>query len=178
MRRSSSSAKIFAERLITDGGDMEGGRRSPSRMRPGKISLGVEKEIANPKVKKLGESPGLEKISRDIWKSRPPIWMKISDSKSCEVKRGTRCKSVHLACPGSASLRLTTIKLRVCEELDEMCTVTRLYIVACSESDPEQYLDAPRRNVPCKCLEMSRNVVGSLSIYNVLTPPLPSPPFF
>ena len=71
------------------GGTIEGGRRRLLRSSPGKTSVGVAKKTAKPREKKLGESPGLEKISRGIWKCRSPIWMKISDSKSCEISRGT-----------------------------------------------------------------------------------------
>jgi hypothetical protein len=68
---------------------MAGGRRSPSRFRPGKTSLGEEKKTANPREKKLGESPGDEKMSRGIWKCRFPIWINISDSKSWDISLGT-----------------------------------------------------------------------------------------
>lgn len=51
--------------------------------------MGDAKKIAKPREKKLGESPGPEKMSREIWKCRSPIWMKISDSKSCDMSLGT-----------------------------------------------------------------------------------------
>lgn len=43
---------------------MEGGRSRPVRSRPGKISSWEEKKKPKPRVKKLGESPGEEKMSR------------------------------------------------------------------------------------------------------------------
>ena len=69
---------------------MAGGRRRPMRSRPGKVCVGEAKKAPKPRVKKLGESPGPEKMSRGIWKSRSPIWMLISDSNSCEFNRGTK----------------------------------------------------------------------------------------
>ena len=42
---------------------MEGGRKRPVRSSPGKISLGDAKKAPKPNVKKLGESPGEEKMS-------------------------------------------------------------------------------------------------------------------
>lgn len=68
---------------------MEGGRNSPARSRPGKISCGEAKKRPKPRVKKLGESPGEEKTSRGTWKWRSPIWMKVSDSKSWDMSLGT-----------------------------------------------------------------------------------------
>jgi hypothetical protein len=47
---------------------MEGGRRRPVRSRPGKTSWREEKKAAKPRVKKLGESPGEEKMSLGTWK--------------------------------------------------------------------------------------------------------------
>ncbi len=43
--------KVSAERLGTDGGMIEGGRRRPSRFRPGKTSVGVLKKTAKPREK-------------------------------------------------------------------------------------------------------------------------------
>jgi hypothetical protein len=42
---------VAAERLGTAGGRMEGGRRSPSRSRPGKTSVGELKKTAKPREK-------------------------------------------------------------------------------------------------------------------------------
>lgn len=46
-----SSEKVLADRFGTEGGRMEGGRRSPSRSRPGKTSVGVLKKTAKPREK-------------------------------------------------------------------------------------------------------------------------------
>jgi hypothetical protein len=54
---------------------IEGGRNKPDLGRPGKTSDGVANNIAKPKLKKFGESPGPENISRDTWKWRSPICM-------------------------------------------------------------------------------------------------------
>ena len=43
--------KVSGERFGTDGGIMDGGRRRPSRFRPGKTSVGVEKKTAKPSEK-------------------------------------------------------------------------------------------------------------------------------
>lgn len=61
---------------------MEGGRSRPVRSRPGKISSREAKKTPKPRVKKFGESPGEEKMSRGTWKLRSPIWMKISEENS------------------------------------------------------------------------------------------------
>jgi hypothetical protein len=45
---------------------MEGGRKSVVRSSPGKMSVGVVKKCANPRLKKLGESPGEANSSRGI----------------------------------------------------------------------------------------------------------------
>lgn len=79
-RRCSSSEKVFALRLGTDGGRIEGGRMRPSRSRPGNRSSGREKKAAKPREKKLGELPGSLKISRGIWNSRWPMQMKMLSS--------------------------------------------------------------------------------------------------
>ena len=68
---------------------MAGGRRRPLRSSPGNTSDGDAKNAAKPREKKFGVLPGELKMSRGIWKSRSPIWMKMSDSKSWEVNRGT-----------------------------------------------------------------------------------------
>lgn len=68
---------------------MDGGRRSWSLSSPGKTSVGVVKNCAKPREKKLGLSPGEEKRSRGIWKSRSPTRMNISLLKSSFVSLGT-----------------------------------------------------------------------------------------
>lgn len=70
-----SSAKTSPERLGTAGGMMEGGRRSPTRSRPGKTASVEENITAKPRVKKLGVSPGA--VKRSFWtrNSRPPMEM-------------------------------------------------------------------------------------------------------
>lgn len=45
------SVNVSGERLGTEGGIMEGGRKRPSRPRPGKISLGVLKKTEKPREK-------------------------------------------------------------------------------------------------------------------------------
>jgi hypothetical protein len=42
---------MSAEREGTEGGAMEGGRRSPVRSKPGKVSVGEAKKAAKPRVK-------------------------------------------------------------------------------------------------------------------------------
>jgi hypothetical protein len=59
---------------------MDGGRKRPSRSSPGKRSSGVEKKMAKPREKKLGELPGSVNSSRGIWNSRWPIEVKMDSS--------------------------------------------------------------------------------------------------
>src|SRR4051812_42674249 len=128
----SSSSKTSADRFGTLGGMMAGGRKRPCRSRPGKTSDGDAKKAANPRVKKLGESPGLEKISRGIWKWRSPIWIKHSASKSCDINRGT--VAGQLGQLKELSLELTCIELRICEELHELRAILWPDVVACRGS--------------------------------------------
>lgn len=42
---------VSGERFCTEGGRIEGGRRRPSRLRPGNTSVGELKKTANPREK-------------------------------------------------------------------------------------------------------------------------------
>lgn len=59
---------------------MEGGRIKPWRFSPGKISSGLLKKMAKPRLKKLGVLPGSENKSLGIWNSRWPMDMKMLSS--------------------------------------------------------------------------------------------------
>ena len=59
---------VSGEWFGTFAGAMEGGRRSPSRGRPGKSSPDLVKLTERLRPKKLEESPGLEKVSRGMRK--------------------------------------------------------------------------------------------------------------
>ena len=81
----------------------------------------MAKKTANPREKKLGESPGDEKMSRGILKLRLPIFMKISVSKSCDMRRGTSAISDLTSL--TQDKHLTAVELRIGEESDKMSAV-------------------------------------------------------
>ena len=128
-----------------------GGRRRPWRFSPGKTSLGEAKKAPKPSVKKLGESPGPEKMSRGILKVRSPIWMTISDSKSCEMSLGTVAHQ--MGYHTGRGTRRTAVELRVGKEFHE-----RLAILWCNVVPLSVSINRLRRQGVDSTLEMPRNV--------------------
>lgn len=105
---------------------MAGGRSRFVRSRPGNTSVRDEKNTVNPSVKKFGESPGLEKMSRGTWKCRSPIWTNVSDSNSWDSRRGT----IGSVWAVSETRRgLTAVELRVCEQPHKVSSIPGLYMV-------------------------------------------------
>lgn len=113
----------------TLGGTIAGGRRRPLLSRPGKTSAGDAKKAPKPREKKFGESPGPEKMSRDIWKWRSPIWMIIWDSNSCDIKRGTMI-ALTRCCVDNCEDR-TAVELRIGEEFHEFGSIFGLAMISC-----------------------------------------------